>query len=612
MRFLSLVGLIVISMTLLARADSSNLPDQVPDYWRLLLHEQKSFFGGWTSEVSNPEFFVTPEGQAHPEAELAASLKIIREHQLVQGQPFECLFPVRYHFLKAQYSLSAKEAPCTELHHWKDRFAAQSVTVIFATAFLGNVASSFGHVYLRVDSRTAQGPHGDLLDFGFSYAAINDPNDNIVKYAWKGLTGGYVEGLSIMPYFTRLSEYHNIENRDVWEYKLKLSPEQVDRLLDHVWELNSGQMSYYFLNRNCAYHISVLLKVANPDWQLASPNAPWVVPSDEVKRLAQNDAIASAQLRPAIYQQLKQKIAAMSSEEKADFLRSQKPLQTQGHSSALVVEALLDYQQFQLLHSHEEPSEAEKKTQDELFLQLSKASIKAPTLPSLEADTQPDLGHASSKMSLGFGSGQGDQFVDLEWRLAIHDWLDDDLGYTPFSQIEVGKLDFRYSREREEVDLHSLTLVNIVSLAPVDSLQRSASWLANAGAYVPPDSKCLYCLSAQVQGGFGLSTYLTNDEAAVGFAFIKWNVEDGSGTPNRFRTGPSELIGADWRIVPHVKWLAEFEMNQYFNEQGPFSAVRSGFSWSYQKNQELRLLTTYQQVPTQNYVTGNLLAGFYF
>jgi len=37
-----------------------------------------------------------------------------------------------------------------------------------------------------------------------------------------------------MPYYLKVREYNDMENRDVWEYELNLSPEEIDRLLMHT------------------------------------------------------------------------------------------------------------------------------------------------------------------------------------------------------------------------------------------------------------------------------------------------------------------------------------------------------------------------------------------
>src|SRR5688572_32524952 len=40
------------------------------------------------------------------------------------------------------------------------------------------------------------------------------------------------------------------------EYPLKLTPDQIAKLVEHVWELFVGNyLDYYFLDENCAYQL---------------------------------------------------------------------------------------------------------------------------------------------------------------------------------------------------------------------------------------------------------------------------------------------------------------------------------------------------------------------
>jgi hypothetical protein len=590
-----------------------------PSYWNLLLHYQKGLFGGWASEAHNADFFISPNGRTDPEAELKASLQAISEKRLVQNQPFECVFPARYHYLKSAFALEVEESPCARLKKWKTQFAGESATVVFATSYLGNVASIFGHAFLKIDTKPGFNPKGELLDLGISFAAKNDPDDNPITFAWKGLTGGYLESYSVMTYFTRLGEYHNIENRDIWEYKLRMNAAQVDRLLEHAWELQSAQMNYFFPNKNCAYHLWVLLQVANPNWHIADPSAYWVMPADGIKILNQVGAVSEVKFRPSTYHKLKQKILAMSDQEKAAFEKSKKSdLTLFGNESSLVLEGLLDYQQFTIYPFNRELQPSEQAQQDELFAKLTTANISDPPLPPIVAESEPDLGQGSRKASLMVGNGHGDNFFDLEFRPMLHDLLDNDDGYTQFSQIEAGRTRIRYSEIRNNISLQELEVVNIVSLVPVDSILMSPSWLVQVGGIVPPDSTCATCLSASVQGGIGISAYLLpKTENAITFAFLKLNAEDGAGIPGNFRAGPSELIGFDVRLGRSIKFLTELEFTQYFDQHltaqsGTYSNWTSGLSWNAVKNFELRLNGKYQQLPTENYVWGNLAAGVYF
>ncbi|MCB9710367.1 MAG: DUF4105 domain-containing protein [Nitrospiraceae bacterium] len=100
-----------------------------------------------------------------------------------------------------------------------------------------------------------------------NYAA-DVPPDAGIEFAYKGIMGGYKGFFSTIPYYMKVKEYRDIENRDIWEYRLNFSSEQNHRLLMHAWELGNAYFDYYFFRENCAYHILSLLEIANPHLHL--------------------------------------------------------------------------------------------------------------------------------------------------------------------------------------------------------------------------------------------------------------------------------------------------------------------------------------------------------
>src|SRR6185503_11289882 len=99
----------------------------------------------------------------------------------------------------------------------------------------------------------------------------------------KGLTGGFPGRFYVMPYYVKVQEYSNIESRDLWEYQLALSPEQVRRLVMHAWETRSTHFDYFFFTRNCSYYLLTLLEAAAPELHLIDQFPGHVIPSDTVR-----------------------------------------------------------------------------------------------------------------------------------------------------------------------------------------------------------------------------------------------------------------------------------------------------------------------------------------
>ena len=52
----------------------------------------------------------------------------------------------------------------------------------------------------------------------------------------------------MLPYYEKIKEYSNLENRDIWEYSLEFTPDEVERMLLHLWELKDIYTDYYFFD----------------------------------------------------------------------------------------------------------------------------------------------------------------------------------------------------------------------------------------------------------------------------------------------------------------------------------------------------------------------------
>ncbi|MER3424816.1 MAG: hypothetical protein C4293_17935, partial [Nitrospiraceae bacterium] len=240
-------------------------------YWHLLLHYRPNIWGGYTSDADDPGFFLAPNGKTDPQAELEATLAEFFSNELVgrSQQPAQCAFIARYHWLKQVLALDDHRLPPQRCERWESWFAGmnpRSVTLIFPSAYMNNPASMFGHTFLRIDQK-GQTEGTRILAYTINFAAELPPDAGI-DFAIRGIFGGYKGYFSTLPYYIKVQEYRDIENRDIWEYRLNFTDEQLRRLLMHAWELGNAYFDYFFFKENCAYQLLTLLEVANPDWHL--------------------------------------------------------------------------------------------------------------------------------------------------------------------------------------------------------------------------------------------------------------------------------------------------------------------------------------------------------
>jgi Domain of unknown function (DUF4105) len=237
--------------TLITQARAKNLADE--RLWHLLVHYKPQWLGAVKSEADGPRFFFHPRGQIDPQGELEATLEAFfvsaaAEGQQAQGwQHPQGRFPARYDWLKAQLRFDPSKLPaqpCPRLEAWRAALDPGSVSLIFASYYLSNPASMFGHTFLRLNHKRRQGSQ-NLLGRGINYAAITTTHNGVL-FAILGIAGGFEGRLANFPYSMKVQEYSNLESRDLWEYDLHITQEQIDRMLGHLWELGSTFFWYYF------------------------------------------------------------------------------------------------------------------------------------------------------------------------------------------------------------------------------------------------------------------------------------------------------------------------------------------------------------------------------
>ncbi len=272
--------------------------------WLTLLHYQPRFrFMGLRSLADSPDFFNAPDGATNPQHELEATLGAFFFDTVetdTQQNP-QCRFVARYHWLKKVLAFDAGRLPehaCRRFREWRADLDPESAALVFPAAYLNNPASMYGHTFLRIDGR-GQGAGSRLLAHAINYAAGTNETNGLV-FAIRGLFGGYPGNFSLSPYYAKVEEYNDLENRDMWEYELNLSVAEIEQLLMHAWELGPTRFDYFFLDENCSYHLLSLLDAARPGLRLTDDFPLWAIPGDTVRAVADRAGLVrSVVYRPA-------------------------------------------------------------------------------------------------------------------------------------------------------------------------------------------------------------------------------------------------------------------------------------------------------------------------
>ncbi len=556
---------------LVQRAREARLGDQRE--WHLLLHYRANLFGGYTSEQDEPGFFMSSNGKTDPHAELVATLTQFFSAELIgrSKQPAQCAFVARYAWLKEQLSFDdTRLTPmkCDRFEQWLAEFEAQSISLIFPAAFMNNPASMFGHTFLRIDQRRQTAPTR-LLAYTINFAA-DVPKGSNLDYPIRGIFGGYRGHFSTIPYYLKVQEYRDIENRDIWEYRLNFSEQQIRRLLMHAWELGNAAFDYFFFKENCSYHLLALLEYADPSLHLTDQFLFWTIPADTVRLLAaQPGLVSDIAFRPSRVTLIRRKREQLSSSEHALMKRVVKdasasqseevralPLSRQ----AFVLDVASDYVRY-TGEKDEDLAVASRERNRQILTARSLLRIPSEDLSILPFATQPELGHKTSRMSLGGGWRNNDTFEEISVRAGYHDLLDPETGYTPGAQIELGSISVRHYNRADQTRLERVTVANVLSLSPMDSLFHSPSWKFNLGMQTITHRGCGLCSNWNINGGIGASTETHLVRREVFFAFAEAEANYSRAYEERHRVGGGASAGfyADfterWRMLASASYL---------------------------------------------------------
>ena len=448
-------------------------------YWHLLLHMNAD-----VSEIDDPNFFFAKDGATDPSSELDATLDAFFSHEPKDDNSSICKFPARYEWLKTQlHADDFPKAKCSEYEKILKRVDPKSTTLVFPAAHINSPASMFGHTFLRINSSY----NSKLLSYAVNYAAdANAETENGVIFAIKGLVGGYYGLYSLLPYYEKLKEYRDSEQRDIWEYDLDLSQEETMQMFRHIWELNGTHSYYYFFTENCSYNMLWLLEVARPSLDLRSHFTYDVIPLETVHVVQNAGIIDGMSYRPSKrtkllkYETLLEKryleMPIELVQMKLSVERVAKDKSINIDQKRYILESAIEYLEYEYSRS-----KVKKEDYLELFHQLTSQRAKLGITKPLNIQTPPNPidGHRAVRAQLGIGAKDSEPIAYIGIRPAYHDLEDSSYGFLRGTQIEFLNLLASYSKDEAKVE--EATIISIVSLAQRSTFFKSFSWRTKVG-----------------------------------------------------------------------------------------------------------------------------------
>ncbi len=160
----------------------------------------------------------------------------------------------------------------------------RKVSLIFVGPAKGLSESTFGHVALKFSPET----NGGLLDMVIEFVADIPRNENPLSKYIRGAGVGknkYQVKADLSSFYDFRKRKTIDENRSLIVYDLKLSNEEVTRVVDYIESFQEQELGedYVFLTKNCSYFAASALESATGK-KINNKSFPWKV-DDKLRKL---------------------------------------------------------------------------------------------------------------------------------------------------------------------------------------------------------------------------------------------------------------------------------------------------------------------------------------
>lgn len=239
--------------------------------------------------IKDPEFIFNTEVFSLEE-EYRRNLSLA----LASPAVYFCKFPARYKLLMQDASLpELKIQLCPGLQEFMNKAPVQGASLVFAAEDISSPSSMMGHLMLKIEGKNLND-----VDVQHAISYFTEVNTiNLPKLLFDSLFVGKNGYYTLSPYAQKLYRYNIDEQRNVWDYQLKLSDDEKVMLAYHLYELKNINIKYFFHKYNCAtliYRILAVAKGASID-----ANEFWVTPSDVVRLVANNNLVEKTLFYPS-------------------------------------------------------------------------------------------------------------------------------------------------------------------------------------------------------------------------------------------------------------------------------------------------------------------------
>jgi hypothetical protein len=559
---------------------------------KLLLIPDHFLYKSKRSLISDKSYFLASDGKYNPENELISTLKAFNEPLIMNSSVKEymhpqCKYAARFHWLVKELDIDPNKMTfqsCPELHKFIDYLDYKGVSLVFSNYVADGPGSLFGHTFLRLHRNSDANSDFALLDDIANFSAFV-PQEKGLLYPIKGLAGGYKGRFAVVPYYQKIQEYNNYESRDLWEYRLNLSKDEIRLLEKLLWEVGWSYIDYYYIDDNCAFVMLSVLEAVKPELELTGKLWLYAIPSDTIRIVNRvPNFVKSIHYRPSVLSRYVTRMSVLNQNETkivSKIISNDENLSVNSLSNecdkfckARTIDSALEYIDYkEKLVGSNDPIQFQN-LRNNLLIARAQDGVKADPLLYSPQSSTPHLGHDSGLVSLSLGTSfNGDIFSDLRWRPALHDIEANEQGYS--NGLGVGFLDtiVRVDYKNKQINLKNFHLLEITSLPEQVPNIQFLAWHFDTGyEYGFGFGDAATQGREYLKMGIGSALFGFENEALL-FAIIHGDIGYSSGFGAHI--GPTLSLGGLAKLSPYFKLILQSDIAKRFNKERDIDSIEN-------------------------------------
>lgn len=504
--------------------------------WLILNYYKKKIDGKYSSEIINQDYFISLAGRTNPVAEFTAFQNIVKSYvKDGSNKKILCRFPARLTLIANNYEwfTESQRPKCSEYIETNQPQDIKSMSLFFASGYFDNPSSYYGHMLLKFNYGNDI-TNQSALDSSLNYGADSRDPASSIFYIIKGLFGGYSAAYQRNNHFIHSNNYTNRQIRDIWEYRLNLTPDEIRFIVEHSWELKNASFDYYFFNDNCAHRIARLIELATGR-TLSKTSGFWLMPIQVVRNAATDNTtplISSETYSPSLKKTFSDKYNLLTNKEKKKFIKF---LDLQNKEQETFAENL-DANNLTLVLEHLDLQVAKQtmtsKDKQKLKLNLidmdkQRAIVlnqlfKKPIAPIKVSEKYPSYtllkSRPSSAISAGYRMRQSEEVMMFDYRAANNDFLTPTNPGQEVAKFVMGEIEGEIAED--SLKIKKAVIVDILNINTNPLPRRFTnehSWGMKID-YAASNNICNECANFGIEGKVGSATRVNENIILYGLA----------------------------------------------------------------------------------------------